>query len=61
MEALMKINSAVNGIVWGPLIIVLIIGTGTYLSINTKFFSITKIGYVLKNTLLKMFAKDDKG
>ena len=57
----MKINSAVNGIVWGPLIIVLIIGTGTYLSINTKFFSITKIGYVLKNTLFKMFAKDDKG
>jgi len=57
----MRINSAVNGIVWGPLIIVLIIGTGTYLSINTKFFSITKIGYVLKNTLLKMFAKDDKG
>ena len=61
MEALMKINSAVNGIVWGPLIIILIIGTGTYLSFMTGFFSITKIGYVLKNTLLKMFAKDDKG
>jgi AGCS family alanine or glycine:cation symporter len=57
----MKINSAVNGIVWGPLIIILIIGTGTYLSVMTKFFSITKLGYVLKNTLLKMFAKDDKG
>jgi len=27
----------------------------------TKFFSITKLGYTLKNTLLKMFAKDDKG
>jgi AGCS family alanine or glycine:cation symporter len=27
----------------------------------TKFFSITKLGYVLKNTLLKMFSKDDKG
>ena len=61
METLMKINSAVNGIVWGPLIIILIIGTGTYLSVMTKFFSITKLGYVLKNTLLKMFAKDDKG
>jgi AGCS family alanine or glycine:cation symporter len=57
----MKINSAVNGIVWGPLIIILIIGTGTYLSVMTKFFSITKLGYVLKNTLLKMFSKDDKG
>ena len=61
METLMKINSAVNGIVWGPLIIILIIGTGTYLSVTTKFFSITKLGYVLKNTLLKMFSKDDKG
>ena len=57
----MNINSAVNGIVWGPLIIILIIGTGTYLSIMTKFFSITKLGFILKNTLLKMFAKDDKG
>ena len=61
METLMKINSAVNSIVWGPLIIILIIGTGTYLSVMTKFFSITKLGYTLKNTLLKMFAKDDKG
>ncbi|HPB80165.1 MAG TPA: sodium:alanine symporter family protein [Sedimentibacter sp.] len=61
METLMKINSAVNGIVWGPLIIILIIGTGTYLSFMTGFFSITKLGYILKNTLLKMFAKDDKG
>ena len=61
LETLMNINSAVNGIVWGPLIIILIIGTGTYLSIMTGFFSITKIGYILKNTLLKMFAKDDKG
>lgn len=57
----MNINSTVNGIVWGPLIIILIIGTGTYLSIMTGFFSITKISYILKNTLLKMFAKDDKG
>ncbi|HBC30655.1 MAG TPA: sodium:alanine symporter family protein, partial [Clostridiales bacterium] len=61
METLMKINSAVNGIVWGPLIIVLIIGTGTYLSVMTKFFSITKLGYIMKNTLLKMFTKEHKG
>ena len=53
----MAINSKVNGIVWGPLIIVLIIGTGTYLSAMTGFFSITKLGYVLKNTLFKMFSK----
>ena len=57
----MNINSAVNSVVWGPVLLILVLGTGTYLSFMTGFFSITKIGYVLKNTLFKMFAKDDKG
>ena len=57
----MNINSAINSVVWGPVLLILVLGTGTYLSFMTGFFSITKIGYVLKNTLFKMFAKDDKG
>ena len=61
LETLMNINSAVNSVVWGPVLLILVLGTGTYLSFMTGFFSITKIGYVLKNTLFKMFAKDDKG
>jgi AGCS family alanine or glycine:cation symporter len=61
LETLMNINSAVNSVVWGPVLLILVLGTGTYLSFMTGFFSITKLGYVLKNTLLKMFAKDDKG
>ena len=61
METIAKINSAVNSVVWGPLIIILIIGTGTYLSVMTGFFSITKLGYTMKNTLLKMFSKDQVG
>ena len=61
METLMNINSAVNNIVWGPPILVLIVGVGLYLSVKTGFFSITKLGYTLKNTLLKMFSKEQKG
>ncbi|MBP8692133.1 MAG: sodium:alanine symporter family protein, partial [Sedimentibacter sp.] len=61
METLMNINSAVNSVVWGPVLLILVVGTGTYLSIFTGFFSLTKLGYILKNTLLKMFRKDDKG
>ena len=57
----MNINSAVNNFVWGPPILVLIVGTGLYLSIKTGFFSITKLGYILKNTFLKMFSKEQKG
>lgn len=61
MEAIMKLNSTINGIVWGPPILFLIVGTGLLLSFKTGFFSVTKLGYILKNTLLKMFSKDDKG
>ncbi|MDD4439540.1 MAG: amino acid carrier protein, partial [Tissierellia bacterium] len=61
METLMSINSVVNNFVWGPPILILIVGTGLYLSVKTGFFSITKLGYVLKNTLLKMFSKEQRG
>jgi AGCS family alanine or glycine:cation symporter len=61
METIMNINNAINGIVWGPVLLVLLVGTGLYMSVRTGFFSITKIGYILKNTLLKMFSKDKKG
>lgn len=61
MEAIMNINNWLNGIVWGPPMLILIVGTGLFLSISTGFFSITKLGYILKNTLLKMFSKEGKG
>lgn len=61
METIMSINNYVNNIVWGPPILILIVGAGLYLSFKTGFFSITKLGYILKNTLLKMFSKEQKG
>ncbi len=57
----MSINSFINNIVWGPPILILIVGSGLYLSIKTGFFSITKLGYILKNTFLKMFSKEQRG
>ena len=61
MDFILKINSFVNDIVWGPPILILIVGAGLYLSVFTKFFSITKLGYILKNTFLKMFDKEQRG
>lgn len=61
MDWLMSINDTINGIVWGPPILFLIVGTGIYLSLSTKFFSIGKLGYILKNTFLKMFSKENLG
>ena len=30
------INSAVNGVVWGPIMLVLLVGTGIYLTFRTR-------------------------
>ena len=52
MELIAKVNGFINGIVWGWPMLILIVGVGLYLSVQTKFFSVTRIGFVLKNTLL---------
>ena len=61
MEQFMKINTAVNGFVWGPVMLVLLVGTGIYLSIAVGFIQFTKIGYWWKNTIGKIFKKGEAG
>ena len=44
MEALSNLVGQVNGIVWGPPMLVLILGVGLFLSIGLRFMPILKIG-----------------
>jgi len=46
-----EIVSAVNGLVWGPLMLALILGTGIYLSIGLRGLPIRKIGYGFRQLL----------
>lgn len=61
MDKLMEINGIINSFVWGPYMLILLVGTGVYLTFRTNFMSIGKLGYILKSTLFKMFKKDTKG
>ena len=61
MEKLMEINGIINGFVWGPPMLILLVGTGIYLTFRTNFMSLGKLAYILKSTLLKMFKKEQKG
>lgn len=61
MEKLMELNSVVNSFVWGPIMLILLVGTGVYLTFRTNFMSLGKLGYILKSTLLKIFSKEQKG
>jgi len=44
MEALESIISSINGVVWGPLMLILILGVGFFLSLGLKLMPILKIG-----------------
>ena len=57
MDAIIQINSAINGFVWGPVMLVLLVGTGLYLSISTGFVQFRRFGYAMKNTIGKVFHK----
>ena len=61
MDQFMNINKAVNGFVWGPVMLVLLVGTGVYLSIAVGFIQFSKIGYWWKNTIGKIFKKSEAG
>ena len=50
-----------NGIAWGPQMLVLLVGTGIYLSIRVGFIQFGKFGYVMKNTIGKVFSKQEAG
>ncbi len=52
-------NSWLNGIVWGPPMLILIVGTGVFLTVRTNFLQVGKFGYAMKETLFKLFSKDE--
>ncbi|GEQ32613.1 sodium:alanine symporter [Marinilactibacillus psychrotolerans] len=61
MEGTMKVNEFVNDLVWGWPLLLLIFGTGIFLTIYTRFFTFRKFGYIIKETFFKMFKKDQVG
>lgn len=44
MEALSELIGAINGIVWGPMMLVLILGVGLFLMIGLRFVPLLKLG-----------------
>ncbi len=51
-----EILSKVNEFVWGPVMLVLLVGTGVFLTVRLKFLPWRNLGYALKS----VFTKSDK-
>ena len=50
VQTISNINSAINGVVWGLPMMVLILGVGVYLSARTGFVQFRHFGHIMKNT-----------
>lgn len=50
---LADVISAIDSFVWGPVMLILLVGTGIFLTIRTKFLPWRNLGYAIKSTLSK--------
>lgn len=58
-KAVDNVNSAVNDVVWGMPMIILILATGVIMTFGTKFFQVTRARHVTRETIGGMFRKKD--
>lgn len=61
LDVIANVNSAINGVVWGIPMLVLLVGAGIWLTLRTKGVQFTRFGYAMKNTVGKMFKKHKAG
>lgn len=61
MSFITKANEFLNGIVWGPYMIGLLLFTGIVLTIRLHFIQVFNFSYILRNTIGKMFRKPTSG
>ena len=59
IQTIESINAVVNKFIWGIPAIVCIIGVGLYLSIRLSFIQIRKFSLAIKNTIGKIFDKNE--
>ena len=60
MQWLYDINSAVNNVVWGPPMLVLLVGTGIYVTIRTNAIQFSRFGLMCRETMGKIFRRGPK-
>lgn len=58
---LSEIVKFLDGLAWGPWMLILLVGTGVYLSWRVGFLQLRKFGYTMKNTIGKVFHKQSAG
>ncbi len=59
-DIISKYNDIINDFIWGPPMMILLMGAGLYFTVRLGFFQVTKLKFIWENTIKKMF-KDSEG
>ena len=59
LEIVTLVNGKINDFVWGPIMLVLLVGTGVFLTFRTGWIQVRRFGYIMKNTVGSLFRKKD--
>ncbi len=59
LQTIESINTAINNFVWGVPAMILILGVGLILAFKTNFIQFRKFGYALKNSIGRIFTKEE--
>ena len=61
MQTIRRINAAVSGVVWGPPMLLLLMGTGVYLTVRTGFLPLTRFPLILRETAGSLLRREKRG
>ena len=61
MDSLNEIVTRIDDFVWGPVMLILLVGTGIFLTVRTRFLTWRNLGYALKSTLSKEARTKNRG
>jgi AGCS family alanine or glycine:cation symporter len=60
MTLIQSVNSFINGLVWGPPMLILLVGTGIFLTVSLKFLQVSRIGLWWKHTFGGLFSRKSR-
>lgn len=61
MEKLNDLISSIDAFVWGPVMLILLVGTGIYLTVRTGFLTWRNLPYALKSTMSREARTKNRG
>jgi alanine or glycine:cation symporter, AGCS family len=61
VDVIKSLNSAVNGVVWGPPFMILLVGTGLYLTIRLGFFQFLYFRHIWSSTFGRLVSRAKDG